>query len=529
MARESLVAFAQAVPIPGAPISEDPDEWLFKPVETGLAPHHRLMCEKIQACLEEPHGRLMLFFPPGAAKSTYAGVVAPAWALGKWPGFKFIGTSYADVPAQRNSRRCRQLVGSKEYRAVWEGEVELSTSAVAEWDLTNDSSALWKGLTGGITSARADAILIDDPVANWEDSQSSVKSEGCWYEYNATLKTRLKPKGSIILIQTRWAPDDLAGRILPENWNGESGRIMCRDGFEWEIVCVAAKCERADDPLGRQVGEYLWPEWFDPQHWQNIEPSAGSTDAVLARMWAALCQQRPRPEQGNQFEANWFRYYDPLSEEFKRKPLRYYGASDYAVTEKSASNSPDWSEHGVVGMDPDGDLYIRDWWFGQVTLDKSADAEIDLAKRWKISEWWGARGKDENAAAPMRKRLQRERAAKGERGVYYHRDLLPDDQDKVAKVAAFRGYVSAGCVYLPLNTPWATRLVDLLCKFRGADSDQDDAVDVCGLIGRGLAEMRDPAAPVTPEEVVNPGPFTVNQLRREQRDQQRAGAKRGRR
>ncbi len=517
MARESLLAFAQAVPIPGAPLGDEDaaDDWLFQPVETGLAPHHRLILEKVQSCLEERHGRLMLFLPPGSAKSTYAGVVAPAWALGRWPGFKWITTSYADKPAQRNSKRCRQLVQSKEYRAIYDHEVSLISSAVDEWDLSNDSSALWKGITGGITSARADAILIDDPVANWEDAQSGPISEGCWYEYNATLKMRLKPGGSIILIQTRWAPDDLAGRILPEDWNGESGRILCRDGFEWEVLCIQAKCERADDPLGREIGEYLWPEWFDKKHWQNLEPQPGKMDPVLSRMWAALCQQRPRAEQGNQFEASWFRWYDPNSIEFRRKPLRYYGASDWAVTEKSASNDPDWSEHGVFGMDPEGDLYAVDWWSGQVTLDKSADAEITLAKRWKVSEWWGARGKDENAVAPMRKRLQRERAAKKERGVYYHRELLPDDKDKIAKVATFRGYVSAGCVYLPLDTPWAARLADLLCKFRGADTDKDDAVDVCGLIGRGLDQMRDPKAVPEDDDGPKPEPMTMQTIQRQ--------------
>ncbi len=527
MARESLVAFAQAVPIPGAPISEDPDEWLFKPVETGLAPHHRLILEKVQACLEEPYGRLMMFMPPGSAKSTYAGVVAPAWALGRWPGYKWITASYADEPAHRNSRRCRFIVASKECRSIFDSRPTLTTSAVQEWELSNDASAMWKGIDSGITSARADAVLIDDPVKNRGEAESKTVMDGRWAEYNDTVLSRLKPSGSLILIQTRWAPDDLAGRILPEDWNGESGRILCRDGFEWEVLCIAAKCERADDPLGRQIGEYLWPEWFKAKDWLKSEPNG--KDPGRNRTWASLYQQRPRPDEGNQFEADWIKWYDPDSLEFKRKPLRYYGASDYAVTEKSASNDPDWTEHGVFGMDPEGDLYGVDWWFDRVTIDEGANAEITLAKRWKVTEWWGARGKDENAVAPMRKRLQRERAAKGERGVYYHRDLLPDDKDKIAKVASFRGYVHSGCVYLPLGRPWAVRLADQLCKFRGVDSDQDDAVDVCGLIGRGLAEMRDPAAPVTPEEVVNPGPFTVNQLRREQRDQQRAGAKRGRR
>ena len=59
---------------------------------------------------------------------------------------------------------------------------------------------------------------------------------------------------------------DLAGSILPEGWAGESGMIDCRDGATWEVICLPAKCERLDDPLGRKIGEYLWPEWFKDGH-----------------------------------------------------------------------------------------------------------------------------------------------------------------------------------------------------------------------------------------------------------------------
>jgi hypothetical protein len=42
--------------------------------------------------------------------------------------------------------------------------------------------------------------------------------------------------------------------------------------------------------LGRKIGEYLWPEWFDARHWQQYESDA--------RAWSSLFQQRPRPVEG---------------------------------------------------------------------------------------------------------------------------------------------------------------------------------------------------------------------------------------
>ena len=82
-ARESLAAFSQAITIPGAPVSDDPAEWLFKPIETSVAKHHMLMLEEIQRCIEADGGRLMIFAPPGSAKSSYASVVTPPWAMAR--------------------------------------------------------------------------------------------------------------------------------------------------------------------------------------------------------------------------------------------------------------------------------------------------------------------------------------------------------------------------------------------------------------------------------------------------------------
>jgi len=93
---------------------------------------------------------------------------------------------------------------------------------------------------------------------------------------------------------TRWHEDDLAGRILPEDWKGESGPILCRDGNVWEVVCLQARCEVQNDPLGRKIGEYLWPQWFTEKHWAQFQNNV--------RTWASLYQQLPRPLEGTLFK-----------------------------------------------------------------------------------------------------------------------------------------------------------------------------------------------------------------------------------
>lgn len=485
-ARESLVAFSQAITIPGAPMSDDPYDWLFKPIESTVAKHHMVTMEAIQRCIEADSGRLMIFEPPGSAKSTYASVVAPAWAMGRRRGFKTILSSYAATPAERQSKRCRAIVGAAEFACIWPEAVTLKagSSSVSEWELTNDSGLLAVGILGAVTSARADLLLIDDPVAGREEADSETMRRKTRQAYEDDLMTRLKPRASVIIIQTRWHQDDLSGGLLPEDYDGRSGPIMCRDGQVWEVLNIPAKCERTDDPVGRAIGEYLWPEWFDARHWQNYEGNP--------RTWASLYQQRPTPDSGGQFERSWFQWYD---EPDVPASLRIYGASDMAVTEKTLDTNPDFTEHGVFGLDDAGNLWIRDWWFGQEAPDKTLNVQCDLIREWKPVEWFDEGGTIRRAVEPLRNRIMRERSA------FVAMTYLTSSKDKIARVAGFRGRASAGTVYLPRNKPWAKRLVDQLCAFPFAR--YDDAVDVCGNIGRALDDMVDAAKPEKPR---GPGP-----------------------
>jgi hypothetical protein len=297
-AKESLTDFSQSIVIPGVPINDDPESWVFKPIEIGIALHHVLTMQAIQRCIQTPYGRLMIFEPPGSAKSTYASVVGTSWAMGKYPGLEVLMTSYAATPIHRHSKRARQIVASPEYEAIFGAGLIQGSKAADRWALSNGSNLYASGLMGGITSSRCGLGIIDDPVAGRAEAASPTIQKSTLEAYQDDFLTRLKPGSPVILIQTRWDLNDLAGSILPEDWNGESGHIKCRDGQVWEVLCIPAKCESLNDPLRRQIGEYLWPEWFNEQHWHIYENNT--------RTWEALYQQRPRPPAGSYFQRDSF-------------------------------------------------------------------------------------------------------------------------------------------------------------------------------------------------------------------------------
>lgn len=335
-ARNSLDAYCRYIEIPGAPLVEDscpagddcddPDCNLhevssaFYPDTVEPAEHHSLINTTLEKIARKEvcpvtgfkYERVMIFMPPGSAKSTYGSVTFPTWYMGNNPNKNIITTSYASGLAKKFGRKCRTITSSKQYREVFDTSLRRDNRAVDDWALENGSTFMAGGILSGITGNRADGLVIDDPVKGREDADSATIREKTWEAYLNDLRTRLKPNGWQLIIQTRWHEDDLSGRILPKNWDGESGWVESRQGEPWFVICLQAECTREDDPMGREIGEWLWTDWFTPEHWQREKRVQGS------RNWDALYQQIPKPTEGALIKKNWIQRYGEPPTEFMR-------------------------------------------------------------------------------------------------------------------------------------------------------------------------------------------------------------------
>ena len=67
---------------------------------------------------------------------------------------------------------------------------------------------------------------------------------------------------------TRWHEDDPAGRILPDNWAGESGTFTDKFGEQWTVLCCQPRPATAT-LMGRAVGEYLWTDYKPAAEWER--------------------------------------------------------------------------------------------------------------------------------------------------------------------------------------------------------------------------------------------------------------------
>ena len=111
------------------------------------------------------------------------------------------------------------------------------------------------------------------------------------------------------------------------------------------------------------------------------------------------------------------------------KSLRIYGASDYATMEpKAGKKEPDFTEHGIFGLDRVGDLWAIDWFFKQCETDKGIDAFIRMIGLWKPIKWFNEGGLIDKAIGPaIRKEMRRTQR-------FTSIEQLPSLQDKAVKL-----------------------------------------------------------------------------------------------
>lgn len=435
------------------------------------ARHHALICQACDDIIDGKIRRLMIFMPPGSAKSTYASVRFPAYFLGRRPDKNIICTAYGDELASAFGRRVRNIVASREYHNLFEITLSEDSRAKGEWETSRGGCYFAAGVGGGITGRRADLGLIDDPVKGREEADSKTIQRKTWDWYRTDFVTRLKPGASQIIIQTRWNYNDLSGMILPQDWNGESGVFKGFDGSDWTVICLPAQA-RKNDILGRKEGEWLWPEYFTEQFWKETRAAQESEDL---RNWMSLYQQIPQEEKGSFFKREWFRFVDATD---IPGSLNRCGCSDYAVTDKGG----DYTEHGIFGVDHHGNPYILDWWYERTTSDAWIETQIHLIFKHDLNYWIGEGGQIQRAVEPFLKMRM------DQRRVTCMMEWLPSITDKQSRARSFQALAATRGVVLP-KADWAYRLVDELVRF--PMGKHDDAIDVCSLFGRIHHNMLD--------------------------------------
>ena len=450
------------------------------------ASHQRLIIEKLQAVAEKKILRLALFLPPGSAKSTYASVLFPPWFLATGSGKNILACSHSTEKAEEFGRKCRNLIVEKQSTLGF--ELEASSKAAGRWEVTNKSNYFATGVGTGIAGYRADLAVIDDPIGKKEDAESELIRNKQWEWYLNDLKPRLKPHAAIVLIQTRWHEDDLAGRIL-EN-----------ESADWEVISLPLIAEE-NDMLGRKSGEPLWTEWFTPKMIEDAKK--------YPRTFASLYQQRPTPDDGDFFKKEMLVEY--ASWDDLPADLIKYAGSDHAVSTKE---SADRTCLLPIGVDSRGDIWVLpDVVWDILPSDQVVTEMLAICKRHHPITWWAGREHITQAIGPFLRVRQREE------NIYVPLEEVVSVKDKRSRATSIRDRMAMGRVRFPAFASWWPKAKEELLKFTGFDDKHDDFVDALAEIGRGLDRLVSATTPRKEEPLALDRPLTWGMVKRQHKMQ----------
>jgi hypothetical protein len=301
--------------------------------------------------------RLMIWMPPGHSKSDLATRNFMPYCLGRNPANNYMVLAYAkDLAADDFGSKIKEkMQGKIHLEAFPSSQISRDSRGKAMFRTIKGGTFYAVGFDGGVAGKRANGISIDDPIKNDEEADSETRMKFLVDTYKSVIKSRLRPRGWIVLCMHRWRIRDFAGRLL--EMDGEK-----KDGGEWTVLRIPA-----EDPP--DSGNFLWAEHYETGPYL----SAKKTDDVWASMW----QQTPESSKNLLFKKEWLNFYDiPIS------PHKY---NNYMIVDPAGSKEKksDYTSIHVWAAGQNEKLYLADWVHDRMDPGERAAAIMRLCRRWQ--------------------------------------------------------------------------------------------------------------------------------------------------
>ncbi|EMM6385818.1 phage terminase large subunit [Morganella morganii] len=386
---------------------------------------------------------LILGAPPQHGKSDIVSRYLPAYFFGKYPDMRVAGLSYGKDLASDMNRDVQRIMMSEEYKALFPEsclnakrvvtvEIEAKRNSETFEIVGRKGAYISQGIGGPLTGKKVDLGIIDDPIKNAKEALSPVTKKATWNWYISTFKTRLSKNSGEIIMATRWATDDLSGRVIDSS---DKAKVLAFPAINERGEALVPELHPIDSLLEKKV---LFGDYF----------------------WSAMYQQTPKPGDGQIFHEEFARYYLP---------------KDLPDTFDEVIHSWD-----MTFKDSDGTDYV----VGQVWGKKGANAYLlyQIRKRMSFTETLKA-VKLLAEKYPQARRKLVEDKANGPAVIDTLKTtvsgLVPIEPDgsKIARAHACTAEWEAGNVWLPHKdiAPWVTETVEEITTFPFAG--HDDTVD----------------------------------------------------
>ncbi len=414
--------------------------------------HIDAICLHLEAVTSGEITRLLINVPPGTMKSLLCGVFWPAWEWGPKakPQMRYLGASYSEHYAKRDSRRMRDLVASEWYQALWGDQVKLTRTG--EMAFANARTGSRQGVPfSRLTGGRGDRVIIDDPHSV-DGAESEVERLSTVRTFRESVPTRLNDpqRSAIVVVMQRLHEADVSGTILALGLGYE--HLMLPMEFEPERRCRTSI--GFVDPRTEE-GELLFPERFPRAVVERDKVPLGSY-AVAGQF-----QQRPAPRSGGLFQRGDFEIVEAVPAGAKR-----CRAWDFAASKARPGRKPDWTA-GLRMALVDGVFYVETiargrWSPAEVERNlKNAASQDGPTVTIRMPQDPGAAGK---ADAETKIKLLAGFPVKA----------ISPTGDKATRAKPASAQAEAGNVKL-LRGDWNETFLDEVCAFPNAQFD--DQVD----------------------------------------------------
>jgi predicted phage terminase large subunit-like protein len=408
---------------------------------------HKKIIEYLQLLQAGKILKLAIIAPPRHGKTNLGNVHLPAFALGRNPTETIITVSYGSELSETWGRRVRNILSDPDFRQVFP-DCKLSPDSAAAYRFTTTAGGEYSavGRGGPVTGRGASLLVLDDLIKDSSEANSDTICRGIVDWLQSVAFTRLTPNGRVLAIATRWSERD------PMGW------IMQQPG--WTILHLPAFAEAAD-PLGREIGEALWPSQYPVEALEAVRADVGS------RVFQTLYQGNVSASQGTIFKRDWFQHYQQRPERFSRIIQSWDTAFKTGATN-------DHSVCATIGESQSG-FYLLSLYRAKVEFPELKRQVAQQADYWRPSEIYV---EDKASGQSLIQELKL--------STNYPVIPVPIDRDKETRASAVTGYFEAGRVLFPSDAPWVVDLEDELASFPGGL--HDDCVDA---ITQALNRLRD--------------------------------------
>ena len=222
------------------------------------------LCEALQSFYEDEKAKVLIINePPRHGKSRTAGLFVE-WVLGRNPAEKIMTGSYNNILSAtfaKNVRNAIQEVKADDNITVYSDifpnvRIKRGDAAMDMWSLDGGyNSYLATSPSGTATGFGCSLLIIDDIIKNAEEAYNETAKEKSWLWFTNTMLSRLEEGGKILIIMTRWASDDLAGRAI-EHF-GEAAKVITMKALQPDgtMLCDEILSRHSYEEKVRAMGE----------------------------------------------------------------------------------------------------------------------------------------------------------------------------------------------------------------------------------------------------------------------------------